>query len=194
MLINLSDAQVAAMFRVLPDGGLDVDMSEVCERIAEVQDIPCQPRCALISADYLQDANGVPTEGTFTASGLWWVPDEHDEAIVGTWNVERLMLSITEEGLVDAPVSEDQSLLSRASRAVAETVNGTVDSNGFVEYVGDDASARRVAVAVVRDARVARPQDYLSSELAREFGRGRLEAASVLLVGDGKALVRHHRR
>lgn len=191
MLVKLSDAQVAAIFRVLPDGALDVDMSEVSAHIADADDVPSEPRCALMSADYLRDAEGVRVEGTFKASGLWWVSDEHDEAIVGTWMVDGRAMTVLEEGLRDAPVSDDQSLLSRATRVIAaEYPAAEAVSESLIRLPGSTPSQIRVTVA--RDPRIVRPQDLLDAVELSAYEDGRLGVAVVQLTGDGTALTRKY--
>lgn len=192
MLLSLSQVELDASVAIRDGGDIEVDRDSIAGLVGRALGTDAIPRIALTKADYAETADGAPVPETRSAAGIWWVPDEEDDAEVGTWSLDGLAFSVTQVGLQDAPVSEDQSLVDRACRAVASGYpDGEVAELGLVRGAVD-GNAKDIRVFAVRDPRVNRVEDLLSPDELARYRAGTLGVAVVLDIGGGKALVRKH--
>lgn len=192
MLLCLSETELDAAVAIRDGGEIVVGRDAVVRLVAKALGTDAVPRVAVTKADYAETADGSPLPETRSAAGIWWVPDEEDDAEVGVWSLDGLAFSVTQEGLTDAPISEDQSCIDRACRAVASGYpDGEVTELGLVRGTVD-GNAKSVRVFAVRDARITRVEDLLSPDELGRFRAGALGVALVLDIGGGKALLRKH--
>lgn len=192
MLLKLDKHELDRAVRIASDGAVRIDTSFVATLVARCLDTDATPHIAVSVVDYAETPSGEPVPETRVAAGIYWIPDEEDAAEVGRWSLDGSAFSTQAEGLKDSPVSEDASLINRATRAIASSYeNARVVEPSTVLTAVDDGELR-VRVFAIRDARVSRPEDLLAADESAEHHAGRLGVATVLLIGGGKALVRKY--
>lgn len=174
-MLTLTQEQLDALLTILPNGDLRLDRQTLAQLVAQALDTDATPRVALTGMDYAEDDNHAPVPDTRAATGVWWVADEHDEAMVGTWTVDGRAMTVAEEGITLSPVAEDESLVARATRA-AEAV----------------PADKPIKVFVTRDGRITRPHDLLDDEDLAAFEAGKLGVVMVMPLGGDKAIMRRH--
>ncbi|MDO8964374.1 MAG: hypothetical protein Q7W30_07795 [Coriobacteriia bacterium] len=172
-MVTLTQEQLDALLTVTPDGDLRVDRRTLVALVSSTLGGDVTPSVSVSRADYAVDDDGSPVLETRSATGLWWVPDEHDEAVVGVWLVDGRAFTVTEEGITLSPVALDESIVARATAAA-----GAVPCD------------KPIRTFVVRDARVTRPQDLLEDGDMPAFDAGELGVVLVIPIGAEKALMR----
>lgn len=192
MLLTLNDDEAEDAIRIESDGTPVADGSVVASLVARALGLDAAPRIAVTMVDYAQSASGEPVPSTRTATGIYWIPDGHDHAMMGTWTLDGSAFTVVEQGLVEPPVAQDPALIARATSAVASGyADGRVVEAGLASATVR-GSVRCIRVFVLRDARVTRPEDLLSTEEMSRLRDGSLGFATVLDIGGGKAIVRKH--
>lgn len=190
-LARLDSSELDAVAVIGDDGALQLDTDALAKLISKAVGA-VGIRVAVSSADYLQHGDGTVEPATRTFSGIWWLSNGDDTALIGGFIVEGLAMTITPEGEGEAPLTESAEIVDRATRAIASQYEGSeIVETGLARLTGP-AGEKLARVVVTRDYRIRRPQDILNAAELLEFNDGHLGLAIVQVVGGNKALVVKH--
>lgn len=188
MLVPLLQSDIEQLLPVSDTGLMTVDRPKLSRLISRALGL-AGLRTAVSAIDYCEDSQGRPIQGTASISGVWWLPHGDDTALVGSFVLDALALSVSEEGERDAPLVEASGLVQAVATAVLSEYSSSGPRSDGLFRVSVPEGEKLVRVVATRDYRIRRAEDILSSEEMVLFDRGAMGLVVVQLVGDGKALV-----
>jgi len=189
-LVQLGREELDSLITIKDDGSVAIDTDALSAVIARALGA-LGVRVAVAGLDYLQHQDGTAEPDTRTASGIWWKSHGDDTADIGGFVIEGQALSITHEGTGESPLVEDEAVIERATKAIAEQHGAVVVEPGLFR-LSEPSGERQARLFVTRDHRLRRAEDLLESEKVEALNRGDIGLVIVQMVGGGKALVVKH--